>query len=181
MSSATIGSEETRPHGGDGDLERVEVEERLEHEEVDAAAFEDLRLLGIQRPVLVDVEHLELAQRPDRAGDEDVAARDLARLAGEPHGSRVDALEVVAEAVRGELAPVGAERVRLDQLGARADVARVHGDHALGRARFASSGQRSPGTASSSAPLPPSATSGGPLRSRAAKSAMRRLPDGRRV
>ena len=120
-------------HGRDGDLERVEVEEGLEHEEVDAAAFEDQRLLGVERPVLVDVEHLELAQRADRAGDEDVAAGDLARLAGEPHRGRVDALEVVAEPVRGEIAPVGAERVRLDQLGAGADVARVHGDDALRR------------------------------------------------
>ena len=52
VSSATIGSEETPRTRLDGDLERVEVEERLEHEEVDTAAFEDLRLLGVERPVL---------------------------------------------------------------------------------------------------------------------------------
>ena len=79
------------------------------------------------------VEALDLAERADRAGDEDVGARDLARLAGEPHRGRVDPLELVLEEVRGELAAVGAEGVRLDQLGAGADEARVQRDDALRR------------------------------------------------
>ena len=65
------------PDGFHSGCELVEVEERLEHEEVDAAAFEDVRLLRVERPVVGSVEHLELAERADRAGDEDVAARDL--------------------------------------------------------------------------------------------------------
>ena len=91
------------------------------------------------------VEHLELAQRADRARDEDVATRDLARLTGEPHRRGVDALELVLELVPREVAAVGAEGVRLDQLGARADVARVHRDDALGRAQVRLLGQAQAG------------------------------------
>ena len=66
-----------------------------------------------------------------------------------------------------ELRPVRAERVRLDQLGARADVAEVDVDDALGRAevrllRAAQARDR----ARESAPMPPSATIGGPDASR---------------
>ena len=83
--------------------------------------------------MLACVEHLELAERADRAGDQHVPARHVTGLARETHGRRVDRLELVLEQLRGELAPVGAERVGLDQLGACADVARVDGDDALGR------------------------------------------------
>jgi hypothetical protein len=76
-----------------------------------------------------------LAGRPDRAADEDVAARDLARVAGQLHGSRVDALEVVLEVVLRELPPVRAERVGLDQVGARGDEADVGGDDRVRRAQ----------------------------------------------
>ena len=113
--------------------ELVEVEERLDHEQVDAAALEHARLLGVERAVLAGVEDLELAERADRARDQHVAARDLARLAREADARGVDRLELVLEELRRQLAPVGAERVRLDQLGPGADVARVHRDHALGR------------------------------------------------
>ena len=115
--------------------ELVEVEERLEHEQVDAAALEDLRLLAEELALLGGVEPLDVADRADRAGDEDVRARHLARLAREAHRRRVDPLELVLEEVRRQLAPVGAERVRLDQLGAGADEARVQRDDALGRAQ----------------------------------------------
>ena len=133
VSSATIGRDETPRDGVHGGHELVEVEERLEHEEVDAAALENVCLLGVERPVLGRVEHLELAERANRAGDEDVPARDLTRLAGDPNSGGVDLLEFAVEQVSGELAAVAAERIRLDQLGAGADVARVHRDHALGR------------------------------------------------
>ena len=119
--------------GFDGRDELVEVEERLEHEQVDAAALEYPSLLRVQRPVLARVEHLELAERADRTGDQHVPARHLACLACEAHRGRVDRLELVIELLRRQLAAVGAERVRLDQLGTRTDVARVHGDDALGR------------------------------------------------
>ena len=133
--SATIGSDETSADGLDRRDELVEVEERLDHEQVDAASLEHARLLGVQRPVLARVEHLELAERADRAGDQHVAAGDVARLARQADARRVDRLELVIEELRRQLAPVGAEGVRLDQLGAGADVARVHRDHALGRAQ----------------------------------------------
>ena len=115
--------------------ELVEVEERLEHQQVDAAALEDLRLLAEELALLGGVEPLDVADRADRAGDVDVRARHLPRLAREAHRRRVDPLELVLEEVPRELAPVGAERVRLDQLGAGADEARVEGDDALGRAQ----------------------------------------------
>ena len=118
----------------DRDHELVEVEERLDHEEVDAAAFEHARLLGVERSVLGRVEHLELAERADRAGDEDVSAGDLPRLARQAHPGRVELLERVVEHEARELPPVRAEGVRLDQLGARGNVARVHRDDALRRA-----------------------------------------------
>jgi hypothetical protein len=121
-----------RAHRRDRGDELVQVEERLQHEQVDAATLEHLRLLREER-ALLGVEPLDLPERADRAGDEDVRARDLARLTGEPDGRGVDPLELVLEEVRGELAPVGAERVRLDQLGAGADEARVERDDALRR------------------------------------------------
>ena len=77
----------------------------------------------------------ELAERADRAGDEDVRARDLARLAGQPDAGGVDPLQLVLEEVAGQLAAVRPERVRLDQLGAGEDEARVEGDDALGSAQ----------------------------------------------
>ena len=122
-------------HGLDGGHQLVEVEERLDHEEVDAATLEYLRLLRVERRVVRDVEGLELAERADRPRDEDVPSRDLARLPCEAHTCGVDRLEVVLEEVGGELAPVGAERVRLDQLRAGPDEARVQRDHALGGAQ----------------------------------------------
>ena len=123
-------------HRLDRDDELVEVEERLDHEQVDAATLEDPRLLRVEGAVLGGVEDLELAERADRARDEDVAAGDLARLPCQPNAGRVDLLELVVEQDAGELAAVGAERVRLDQLGAGRDVARVHRDDALGRAEI---------------------------------------------
>ena len=133
------GDDRQRRHGAhrlDRDDELVEVEERLDHEQVDAAALEHARLRGVEGAVLGRVEDLELAQRADRPGDEDVPPRDLARLPREAHARGVDLLERVLEERAGELAPVGAERVRLDQLRAGGDVSRVHGDDALGRAEI---------------------------------------------
>ena len=68
-------------HGLHGDDELVQVEEGLDHEKVDPASLEHARLRGVQRAVLGEVEHLELAERADRARDEDVAAGDLSRVA----------------------------------------------------------------------------------------------------
>ena len=63
--------------------ELLEVEERLEHEEVGAAVLEHRRLLGEELAALLRARRL--AERADRAADEDVAARQLPRLAGELH------------------------------------------------------------------------------------------------
>ena len=71
----------------DRGLELLQLEERLDGEEVDAAAFEHRGLLGEDLHALVCRDAAAgLAERPDRAGDEDVAAGDLARLAGELDG-----------------------------------------------------------------------------------------------
>ncbi len=122
----------------------VEVVEGLEHEEVDAAALEQLGLLGEQRtPVLFVVA--EVAEGADRAADIDVAAGDLARLARELHRGAVDRGDVVLEEVPSELAAIGAEGVRLDQVRARSDEPEVQRDHALGRAEVRFLGAAEPG------------------------------------
>ena len=150
-------------HSRDCRDELVQVEERLQHQQVDASSLEDLSLLAEVHALVGGVEPLDLADRADRAGDVDVGARDLPCLAGQAHRRRVDPLELVLEEVVGELAPVGAERVRLDQLGAGADEARVQRDDALRRAQVRLLGTAQPRTAPEiSAPMPPSATIGGP-------------------
>ena len=64
------------PHRGHGRLELLEVEERLDHEQVDAAPLEEPRLLEEDVVgVLAAVRAVELAERADRAGDEDLLAR----------------------------------------------------------------------------------------------------------
>src|SRR5437764_386286 len=103
----------------------LQVVERLDHEQVRAPALEDHRLLGEQ--LVPDAGAGGLAERADRAGDEDVAADGLARLAGELDRGRVDRLEVVLEEVLSQLAPVRAEAVRLDQVCAGIDEADVKG------------------------------------------------------
>jgi len=60
-------------------------------EEVDAAAFEDSGLLGEDLRALGGGDAAAgLAEGPDRAGDEDVAARDLPCFARELDGAAVD-------------------------------------------------------------------------------------------
>ena len=102
----------------------VQLVERLHREQVDAARVQRLRLLGVDGRA---IDHdRAVAERPDRAGDQDVRARHLARLARELHGVAVDPGDVVVEVQSGELGAVGAEGVRLDQLRARLDVRDVH-------------------------------------------------------
>src|SRR5439155_18805008 len=96
--------------------ELLEIVEGLDDEEVGAAAFEDRRLLAEE--LAPDARARGFAERPDRAGDEDVPPSGLARATRELHGLRVDSLELVLEEVVRELAPVRGERVRLDELGA---------------------------------------------------------------
>ena len=101
----------------------LEVVERLDHEHVDAAPVQNCSLL--REELTADPRGGRFAERPDRAADEDVAPGDLPCVARELDARRVDLLEVVLEEVVGELAAVGAEGVRLDQVGARVDEAHV--------------------------------------------------------
>ena len=67
--------------------------------------------------------------------------------------------------MRRELAPVRAERVRLDQLGARVDEADVQRDDRIGRAQVRLLGGAQRGTGLGQArPMPPSPPIGGPPR-----------------
>jgi hypothetical protein len=88
---------------------------------------EDLvAVLRVARP-------LEIAERADRARDEDLFPRNLARLPRELHAPLDDVGQPVVEILGGELAAVGAERVRLDELGAGPDEAEVDADDRLWR------------------------------------------------
>ncbi len=122
--------DDRKARDGAGALDRVhqlvEVVERLDHEQVRSSALEHLGLLGEELPA--HARGGRLSEGPDGAADEDVAPGRLARVAGQLDRGRVDLLELVLEEVLGELAPVRAEAVRLDQLGARVDKADVEGD-----------------------------------------------------
>ena len=158
--SATIGSDETARTARDRGEELVELVERLDHEEVDAAALEQLRLLGEDGLAVLR----RAAERADRPGDEDVRAGHLARVARDLHGGLVDRRDVVLEVVLGELAAVRAEGVRLDDVRAGADEAEVERER-RSRARGCSPPRGSAAAATAletSVPMPPSPTSGGP-------------------
>ena len=120
-------------NGLDRDDKLVEVEERLEHEQVGAAPLQDRRLLGEEPGSLFELR--VVTQRADRAPDEDVAPGDLARLSREADAGGDDLLELVLEVVAGQLPTVRAEGVRLDQLGARADEADVQRDDGVRRSK----------------------------------------------
>jgi hypothetical protein len=81
--------------------------------------------------ILRAVAPFEVAQGAERPRDEDRRARDIPRLPGELHAGLDDLFQAIVEQFRGEFAPVGAEGVRLDQLGARPDEAEVHLDDRL--------------------------------------------------
>ena len=117
-----------RAHRPDRRDELVELVEGLDHEEVDATAFEQLCLLGEDGVAVLG----RAAEGPDRAGDEHVGAGHLACVARDLDGSLVDRRDVVLEVVLGELAAVGAERIRLDDVRAGADEAEVKREDALG-------------------------------------------------
>ncbi len=121
-------------HGLDRRSQLVEVEEGLDHEQVDPATLEQGGLLGEDRPTLIRREAAELSERPDRAGDIDVPAGDLTRLAGELDAGLVDRRDLVPEELGAELVAVRTKRVGLDQLRAGVDEARVQRDDAFRRA-----------------------------------------------
>ena len=111
----------------DGGEELVEVEEGLDHEQVDAATLEQLCLLGEDRVAVLR----RTTQRADGAGDEHVRPGHLPRVPCDLHGSLVDRGDLVLEVVLRELAAVCAERVRLDEVRAGTDEAEVQREDAL--------------------------------------------------
>ena len=119
--------------GADRELQLVEPEERLEDEEVGAAAGEHGRLLGVgdgdgaAALVLVHVE--DAGERADRAGDERVDAGDLARLAGELDAGGVDRVDELAGPDALEARARGGEGGGLEQLGAGLEVGEVDVEH----------------------------------------------------
>ena len=117
-------------YGRDRGEQLVEVVERLDREEIDAAALEEARLLGEDRLAILG----GTTEGADRAGDEHVRAGDLAGIACDLDGRLVDRRDLVLEVVLGELAPVRAERVRLDDVGSGADESQMEREDALGRA-----------------------------------------------
>src|SRR2546430_2227152 len=108
--------------GSDGRQEFGQVGEGLQHQQV-GTAFEECRDLFFEgRGRLGDADppdRLELlADRADRAGDEDLLARDLAGFPGELDRANIDVSNLAVEAMAGELDAVGAAGIGLDQLGA---------------------------------------------------------------
>src|SRR5207253_9638327 len=87
----------------DRGFELAEVEERLEHEQVDPAPVEQPGLFGEDRPAFLRRDVSELSERPDRPGDENVLACHFAGLARELHSGLVDPGDVVLEVVGAQL------------------------------------------------------------------------------
>src|SRR5262249_10003543 len=100
---------------GDCDLQLAQVVEGLDEEQVDPARVEDLRLLRKELESHVFVVS-DVAERTARPGYEYLGTRDLPRLARDLHRLGVDALDLVLEEPRGELAAVGTEGVRIHHL-----------------------------------------------------------------
>ena len=115
--------------GLDGEPELAEVREGLGDEPVHPALEQRLRLLpeGGGRLRLAERSERQevLPERADGAEDEHVPAHRLADVARQPDARPVDVADPPLEPVHGELEAVGAERVRLEQVGARGDVLHV--------------------------------------------------------
>ena len=166
VSWATIGSERRSLHRRDRGLELLEVEERLDHEEVDAAALEQASLLEED---VVGVLGRRSSPRGRRAGRSSrrrtpgVPATSRASRASLTPASTISA-EPVVEELRRQLAPVRAERVRLDQLRAGANEREVDADDGLGCLQVRLLRAPKAGhPVERSAPVPPSATTTGPF------------------
>ena len=119
-------------HRVDRGAHLVQVAERLEDEQVDAAVDQRLRLLAEVLARLVDAglaPGLDAdAERADRAGDVGLLAR---RVARNPRPLFVDRVQPVGEAERSELDAVRAEGVGFDHVRAGADVLLVHLGHQI--------------------------------------------------
>jgi hypothetical protein len=110
-------------HGVDRRAYLVQVAERLQHKQIDAAVDEGLGLLAEysrawSMPRLAPRFDPD-AKRADRARDVGAVARGRAR---EPGAFRVDGVELVGNPERAELDAVGPEGIGFDDVRARADV-----------------------------------------------------------
>ncbi len=123
----------------DREAEVEQLRRGLDHEQVDAALEEAVDLLAEGRPDrrLVVTGQLagRSAERTDRPGDQDVAAADVARLAGDLGAPPVEPGRLAGQPVTGEPEPVRPERGRLDQVGTGLDVLAVDGADEVGPAR----------------------------------------------
>ena len=121
------------PRLGHGEEQVVEVEERLDDEDVGAALEEAVDLLPERGPDRGVVRVAELArrrtQRADRPADPRVAAADVAGLARDLGRAAVEAAGLRGQPVGVEPEPVGAERQRLDEVRARVEVLAVERRH----------------------------------------------------
>ena len=165
--SATIGrSAVARRASSIGDQQVAQVDERLEHEQVDAALEQAVDLLAerLADPRLVEAQQVarRRAERTDRAGDEHVAAADVARLAGDARRGRLNRCVSAASpnpASRTRFAP----NVAVSMRSAPASrYSRWIAPTSSGRVVASSSRQARWGTppANSSVPIAPSARSG---------------------
>ena len=130
VTCATIGSSRDRAHATHRGTELAEIAERFEHEEVDAALGERLGLLTKRRFRLVEpglAPGLDAdAQRTDRARHVGLFARDVP---GDLRTLPVDGTHAIGETERGQLDAIRAERVRLEDVGAGAEVLPVDLGH----------------------------------------------------
>ena len=105
--------------------ELLEIRERLEDDQVDAAFEQAVDLLAERGPGDGSGDRCAPARRTDgsdRPADEGIASADLAGVPGELGRSPVDRPDARLEAPRRQALPVGPERQRLDQLRSRLEV-----------------------------------------------------------
>ena len=179
------GTSDARRASSTARTQLLEVRERLEHDQVRAALEQAVDLLAERGPRggLGDgrAAARRRPERPDRATDERVAPADLACLAGELRRPPVERADLALEAPGGQALPVGAERQRLDQLGARLEVLAMGGpDHLrMGRDELLETGPLRHAAAEQQRPQPAvdEERAGG----EAASEALSRRADGRGV
>src|SRR5271157_3054177 len=127
-----------------------DIGKRFEDEKIDAPLLKGQRLLvkNGKNEIGLGMARLHAdAERPDGAGDKDLARRGFPRFAGDLHAAAVQALHVVAEAEGSELEAVRPEGVGFDDLRARFDVALVDTENRfrLGGVEFVKAAYRSHG------------------------------------
>ena len=123
-------------HRGDRGANLVQVAKSLEDEQVHLAVNQRLRLLAEHRFGFIDAglaPRLDAhAKRADGAGHVGGLSRLLHRAPGERGAGEVDVAHLIAQAKAAQLHAVGAERIGLDDVGARLQVIAVNIHHQVG-------------------------------------------------